>query len=467
VKAGRTLGGSRAAGSHTAALASNEVAVEALFQQTGVIRAETLEEMFDLAAVLENQPLPRGKHVGIITNAGGPAILCTDACEAGGLKVPEFSPKLKKQLAEFLPPAASVANPVDLVASARPDSFHRSIQLLLESNEIDTLIVIYIPVMSSDIDQFIDTISSAIRSSRKNQSYSKPVIGCFMSESGSNKLLEIGEEKIPTFAFPESAARVLGKVATYADWRNRSPGMISDFVDAEAAGARRTCLNALEERGPGWLTTTETKNVLNAMKLPLAKSEVATNENDAIAVAKSLVYPVAVKLASHTITHKSELGAVHLNLKTDDEVRSAFQKIRKQIEVNHRLSDMDGVIIQPMLTKGLELIVGVTDDPLFGPLIAFGLGGIFVEILKDLVFRITPLTDVDAREMVTGIKGYKLLQGYRGQEPVDEKALQELLLRISRLVEEVPEISELDLNPIFAMPSGQGCIIADARIHVR
>jgi acetyl coenzyme A synthetase (ADP forming)-like protein len=466
VKAGRTSGGSRAAGSHTAALASNEVAVEALFQQTGVIRAETLEEMFDLAAFLGNQPLPRGNRVGIITNAGGPGILCTDACEASGLKVPEFSSNLKKQLAKFLPPAASVANPVDLVASAGPDSFHRSIQVLLESNEIDTLIIIYIPVMSSETDQYISTISDAIRLSRKSEASAKPVIVCFMSASG-NKPLEIGEEKVPTFMFPESPARVLGKVATYADWRMRSPGTVSDFVDTEVSQARKTCLNALEQRGPGWLTATETNNVLNAMKLPVAKSGVANNENDVVSIASSLGYPVAVKLASHTITHKSELGAVYLNLNTDEEVRNAFQKIRQQVESHHRLSDMDGVVIQPMLTKGLEVIVGVTDDPLFGPLIAFGLGGIFVEILKDLVFRITPLTDVDAREMIMGIKGYKLLQGYRGQEHVDEKALQELLLRISRLVEEVPEISELDLNPIFAMPSGKGCIIADARIHVR
>jgi acetyl coenzyme A synthetase (ADP forming)-like protein len=466
VKAGRTLGGSRAAGSHTAALASNEVAVEALFQQTGVIRAETLEEMFDLAAVLGNQPLPRGNRVGIVTNAGGPAILCTDACEAGGLKVPEFSAKLKKQLAEFLPPAGSTANPVDLVASAGTELFHRSIQLLLGSNEIDTLIVIYIPVMRSETPQYIETISEAIRSSRKSETSTKPVIVCFMSESA-NKPLEIGTEKIPTFMFPESAARVLAKVATYAEWKGQPQGVISDFVDADSSKARAICANAIKERGPGWLTVSETRNVLDAMKLPLPKGDVANNEEDAVIVAKSIGYPVAVKLASHTITHKSELGGVHLNLKTEEEVRNAFRKIREQIERHHSIGDMDGVLIQPMLSTGLEVIVGVTDDPLFGPLIAFGLGGVFVEILKDLVFRITPLTDLDVQQMVKGIKGYKLLQGYRGQMPVDQKAIEELLLRISRLVEEVPEISELDLNPIFALPSGQGCTIADARIHVR
>ncbi len=467
VKAGRTLGGSRAAGSHTAAMASNEVAVEALFQQTGVIRAETLEEMFDLAAVLGNQPLPRGDRVGIITNAGGPAILCTDACEAGGLKVPEFSTKLKKQLAKFLLPAASTANPVDLVASAAPESFHQSIQLLLQSNEIDSLIIIYIPVMSSETQQYIETISSAILSSRKNQTSAKPVVVCVMSESGSNMPLEIGNEKIPTFMFPESGARVLAKVSTYAEWKRRPQGLISDFSDTDPSGARAVCLEAIKERGAGWLTATETRNVLNAMKLPVPKGDVAIDEQQAVEIAKSIGYPVAVKLASHTITHKSELGGVHLNLKTDEEVKTAFQKIRKQIRRHHSASDMDGVLIQPMLSTGLEVIVGVTDDPLFGPLIAFGLGGVFVEILKDMVFRITPLTNMDAQEMVTGIKGYKLLQGYRGQPAADQKAIQELLLRISRLVEEVPEISELDLNPIFVMPSGQGCTIADARIHAR
>lgn len=467
VKAGRTLGGSRAAGSHTAALASNEVAVDALFQQTGVIRAETLEEMFDLAAVLGNQPLPRGNRIGIITNAGGPAILCTDACEAGGLKVPEFTTKLKKQLAEFLPPAASVENPVDLVASAAPESFRRSIQLLLNSNEIDALIIIYIPVMSWQTHQYLETISDAVRSSRKDQSSTKPVIVCFMSESGSNKPLDLGTEKIPTFIFPESGARVLAKVATYAEWRRKSQGIISDFVDTAPSEARAICSKAINERGPGWLTVTETRDVLNAMKLPVPNGDVAKNEQDAVIIAKSIGYPVAAKLASHTVIHKSELGGVHLNLRTDEEVRTAFQKIREQIKRHHSPEDMDGVLIQPMLSTGLEVIVGVTDDPLFGPLIAFGLGGIFVEILKDMVFRITPLTDIDTQEMVAGIKGHKLLEGYRGQPPADQKAVQELLLRVSRLVEEVPEISELDLNPIFVMPEGQGCTIADARIHVR
>ncbi|MCI0618157.1 acetate--CoA ligase family protein, partial [bacterium] len=351
-------------------MASNEVAVEALFQQTGVVRAETLEEMFDLAAVLGNQPLPRGNRVGIITNAGGPAILCTDACEAGGLKVPEFSTEFKKQLAEFLPPAASTANPVDLVASAGSESFSRSIQLLLESNEIDSLIVIYIPVMSSDAQQYIETISEAIRSSRKNHTSGKPVIVCFMSESGSNKPLEIGNEKVPTFMFPESGARVLAKASTYAEWKRKPQGIISDFADTDPSGARAICLEAIKERGAGWLTATETRNVLNAMKLPVPKGDVASDEQQAVDIAKSIGYPVAVKLASHTITHKSELGGVHLNLKTDEEVRTAFRKIREQIHRHHSASDMDGVLIQPMLSTGLEVIVGVTDDPLFGPLIA-------------------------------------------------------------------------------------------------
>src|SRR6185436_9670122 len=202
VKSGRSAAGARATSSHTGALiAASDVTVDALFRQAGVVRTDTLAELFDVASLLANQPLPRGNRVGIITNAGGPAILCTDACEAGGLKVPEFSTKLKKELAEFLPPAASAANPVDLVASAGPESFHRSIQVLLESNEIDSLIVIYIPVMSSETQQYIETISNAVRSSRKNQNSTKPVIVCFMSESGSNKPLEIGTEKIPTFMF--------------------------------------------------------------------------------------------------------------------------------------------------------------------------------------------------------------------------------------------------------------------------
>ena len=467
VKAGRTLGGSRAAGSHTAAIASNELGVEALFQQTGVIRAETLEEMFDLTAMLSNQPLPRGNKIGIVTNAGGPSILCADACESNGLVVPEFSEKLKQGLRHAVPEAASVSNPVDLIASAKPEDYKRSIELALHSEEIDALIIIYIPIVKEKMEQYTTAISKAVAASRKRLTNHKPVAVCLMTESVSNKPIELENETIPAYLFPESVARVFAKVESYSAWKRKPAGVIYDFKDMSIADSRAICAAAIKQRGPGWLTTSEIRSLLNAIGVIVPKGGVALSEQEAVEIAQAIGYPVAVKLASHTITHKSEIGGVHLNLNTNEEVISAFQQICKQVTQLHSEKDMDGVLVQPMLTQGVEVIIGMTEDALFGPLLGFGLGGIFVEILKDMVFRIAPLTDIDVSEMVKNIKGYKLLKGYRGHKPADEDSIQELLLRISRLVEQVPEISEIDLNPIIVMPPGEGCRVVDARIHVR
>ena len=415
MKAGRTPAGKRAAGSHTAALASNDVAVDALFRQTGVIRAETLEEMFDIAATLGSQPLPRGRRVAVITNAGGPGILCVDACAACGLVLPELANGTTARLRAFLPSTASVANPVDMIASGGAG---------------------------------------------------KPVLACVMTEDGINVPLELASEKIPSYAFPESAARVLGKVASYAEWRSRPLGTIPDFDDLHPAKARELCRKALHERGAGWLTTEETRAVLTTMGLPVAPGGLARTADEAEQLAQALGFPVAVKLASHRLVHKTEIGGVHLNLGNETAVRQAYEKIRDRLLKENNLAAMEGVLVQPMFAGGVEVMAGVTQDPLFGPLIAFGLGGIHVEILGDVRFRVTPLTDRDAGEMVREIRGYRLLEGYRGHPPADVAAIQDVLLRVSRLVEDIPEIKELDLNPIFALPPGEGCRIVDARIRV-
>jgi acyl-CoA synthetase (NDP forming) len=234
----------------------------------------------------------------------------------------------------------------------------------------------------------------------------------------------------------------------------------------ELSTARTLCTTALSQRGNGWLTTEETRSLLSAVKIPVQPGGVALTADEAVALAEKIGWPVAVKLASHQIVHKTEFGAVHLNLTNEGSVRNAFESIKSELAKRNTLADMEGVLVQPMLTGGVEVMVGVTHDPLFGPLIAFGLGGIHVEILGDVQFRITPLTEDDANEMIHGIKGYRLLSGYRGHPAADIEAIKDVLLRISRLVEEIPEITELDLNPIFALPPGQGCRIVDARIRV-
>jgi acetyl coenzyme A synthetase (ADP forming)-like protein len=466
VKAGRTQAGQRAADSHTAALAAPEVAVDALFHQTGVIRAETLEDMFALASALASQPLPAGRRVGIITNAGGPAILCADACEAGGLVLPKLSEQTRAQLAMFLPPAASLANPIDLIASAGPTHYRQAIETVLATDEVDALIAIYISVWTATGKAIAEAIRDAVKADRARGGKDKPVLVCWMAEEGNGDLLAHSEVTIPSYALPETPARVLSRTAAYAEWRQQPMGMIPDYEDMEFAKARTTCQKALATHGPTWLSADEARMVLDAAHLPLPSGGVATTADEAANIARGIGFPVAVKLASRRLVHKTEIGAVRLNLNDEAAVRKAFGEIRERLERDHNLDAMDGVIVQPMFSEGVEVMAGVTQDFLFGPLIAFGLGGIHVEILRDLCFRITPLTDRDAHEMVRSIRGYRLLEGYRGHPPADIAAIEELLLRLSRLVEGVPEIVELDLNPVFARPPGDGCRIVDARIKV-
>jgi acetyl coenzyme A synthetase (ADP forming)-like protein len=465
VKSGRTTAGKRAAGSHTAALAASEVAVEALFHQTGVIRAETLEEMFDLAAVLGSQPLPPGRRAAIVTNAGGPGILCADTCEAGGMQVPELTEKIQADLRAAIPKAASLGNPVDMIASATPEEYRKAIEILLSAEEVDALIVIYIPVIAET-----ETVSRAIyrgvSAARAAGVVSKPVLACMMVGEGLTGSLKFEEETIPTFAFPEAVARVLSRVANYGEWRRLPMGMVPDFEDLEIEPVRAICQLAIRERGAGWLTAEEIQSIFKAVRLPQAPGGLARTAEEAAELAEKIGFPVAAKLSSLQIVHKTDVGGVHLNLADKAAVRGAFLSIQRALEVSGNFQALEGVWIQPMISGGVEIMVGVTEDPVFGPLVAFGLGGIHVEVLGDVRFRVTPLTDRDARELVREIRGFRLLTGYRGDPPADIEALEEVLLRVSRLVEEVPEITDLDLNPILTRPPGEGCLIVDARIRV-
>jgi len=483
VKAGRTRAGSRAAGSHTAALAANDTAVDALFHQTGVIRADTIDEMFDIAACLEGQPLPRGRRVGIVTNSGGPGILAVDACEAAGLKVPAFSDATRRRLAAFLPAEASIGNPVDMVASAGPDEYRRAIETALASDDVDALVVIYTPVDAAKTPATLTAIREGIEAGRRGGATQKPILACLMAASGRPAPIAFESERVPAYAFPENAARALAKIATYAEWRARTPGLLWSFDDIRADDARTVCRQALATRSPGegpgsehvgWLTGEEIRAVMGAFGLPLAAGTVARSADEAAALARVIGFPVAAKLAARTVQHKTDVGAVRLGLTSEAAVRRAFADIMAAVrsagggESIERGNDADdGVLIQAMIAGGVETMVGVSDDPLFGPLVAFGLGGIHVEILGDVRFGIAPLTDFDADGLIHDIRGLPLLQGYRGRPKADIDALRELLLRVSRLAVDVPEIVELDLNPVIALPPGHGCRIVDARIKVK
>lgn len=464
VKGGTTSAGRRAAGSHTAALAADDVAVDALFKQAGVIRTQTLEEMFDVASLLAHQPLPKGKRVAILTNAGGPGILCADACEANGLTLPALSEETQAKLMSFLPSAASASNPVDMVASASAEQYQRSLEILVEDESVDAVIVIFIPTGSVDIE----AVATAVREGgAKAAEYSKPIIASFMSMRGTESPLSAGGRVIPSYRFPESAAIAVARAALYAEWRNSDLGEIPDHEDLRIRDARAICRKALAERGDGWLMPDEVSSLLEAFGLPQPASKLATTPDEAVATADEIGYPVVVKLASATLVHKTEWKGVHLNVKDAGGVRRAYETMRSTLAEHGRESEMAGVLVQPMIGKGAEVFVGVTEDPMFGPLVAFGLGGTSVELLGDVVFRITPLTNRDAHEMIHSIKGFRLLEGFRDQPPADVLAAQDILLRISRMVEELQDIAELDLNPVRLFEPGQGGVILDARIMVR
>ncbi len=466
VKAGRRAASSETARPDAATLVAGEAAVDALFRMTGIIRAETLDEMFDLAAALDRQPLPAGRSVAILTDASGPGILCASACEAGRLSVPPLSDSTQGRLAAFLEPTTTIGNPLKLVASSSAELYRRALETLLAAPEVDAIIAIHTPFDSNRSAAVLEAIRQGTAGGRASGGTGKPVLACLVAKDDAGTPLVLDGESIPTFAFPESAARVLGKVAAYAEWRAGPHGIIPDFDDIDPASARGTCRRAIADRGAGWLSAEETRAVLRAMHLPVAPGGVARTAGEAAELAGNIGFPVAVKLASHRILHKTEKGAVHLNVGDEAAVRKAFEAIRRSLETNGSPEAMEGVLVQPMVGGDVEVMVSMFEDALFGPLIVFGLGGIHVEVIADVGVRVTPLTDRAAVAMVRGIRGYPLLEGYRGHHPADIEAIHDVLLRVSRLVEEVPDITELELSPVFVGLPGEGCRIFDARIRV-
>ncbi|MDJ0975355.1 MAG: acetate--CoA ligase family protein [Planctomycetota bacterium] len=465
VKSGRSGAGQRAAGSHTASLAGSDVAVEALFRQTGMLRAETLEEMFHIALTLSSQPLPAGGRVAVLTNAGGPGILVADALEQNGLAVEPLPAALQDTLRSFLPEEATVTNPVDMIASAGAAEYRRAAEHLLASPDVDALIVIDVPLDEDQWSAIEPELNAGIEAGRKAADRPKPVLACVMGAGGRARPVHL-EGDIPCFPFPEAAARVLARVTEYARWRAQPEPEVPELEDVDVRAARAIGREA-DPGSTGWLSAADTRALLTAVGLPVLPGGVARDVQAARQLADRVGYPVAVKLASQAIVHKTEMNGVHLDVPDGDGVEAAYAAIHERLAIEGRLDAFDGVLVQPMVPKGAELLVGVSEDPVFGPLVAFGLGGIHVEILQDVAFRVAPLTRQDAEAMVRGIRGARLLDGYRGHPPADVDAIHDVLLRVSRLVEEVPEITELDLNPLIAGAPGEGCHIVDARIRVR
>ncbi|MBE7450939.1 MAG: acetate--CoA ligase family protein [Kofleriaceae bacterium] len=456
VKSGRTGAGARAASSHTGALAGLETAVEALIHQAGVIRTDTIEELFDVAMVLAHQPVPRGDRVALLTNAGGPGIMAADACESHGLRVGELSPHTVAALRAFLPPEASVRNPVDMIASATPAAYERALPLLLADPEIDAVIVMFVPPVGTEAA----AVAAAIQ--RGGAGAAKPILTSFMGMHGVPAALStLRQGRFPSYAFPEAAAIALARVVRYGQWLARGPGRAVALPDVDPARARAAIAGHR-----GWLPADATREVLAAYGLVQPAARVATTADEAVAAARALGLPVAVKLASATITHKSDVGGVMLGLADDAAVADAFAAIAARLTALGRRDEMTGVTVQPMVPRGVELFLGATRAPGFGPLIGFGTGGTAVELWRDVVFRLHPLTDQDAAELLERFRGRPLLDGFRGGPVADRAAIVDAILRVDRLVGDLPEIAELDLNPLVARPPGAGVLALDARVRI-
>ncbi|MGE0448200.1 MAG: GNAT family N-acetyltransferase [Vicinamibacterales bacterium] len=449
VKAGRSTAGSRAAASHTGALASNDVVVDALFRQAGVIRTERLEDMFDVAVLLSHQPVPRGSRVAILTNAGGPGILAADACEAHGLQLPALSEATRATLRSFLPAAASVNNPVDMLASAPAEHYREALTTILRDDGVDSVICIFIPPLVTEPEPVAAAIAAAAAQARD-----KPVLGVFMRADGAPTSLA----PIPSYAFPESAALALARVTAYAQWRAKPivPAPPLDRFDTDAAAR---IVKTVMARGGGWALPDEAQGLLAAAGIGTAPSRVAATADAAADAAARVGFPVAMKALGPTLLHKTERKAVVLNLTDEAAVRGTYAEFSARFA-----AEMTAVLVQRMVPGGVEMIVGAYHDPVFGPLVACGTGGVLVDVLADTAFRLHPLTGSDAVEMIDELRGARLLRGYRGAPPADEAALRDVLLRISALLGTAAEIQELDLNPVIVLPDGAR--VADVRVRI-
>ena len=457
VKSGRTPAGARATSSHTGALlAASDVTVDALFAQCGVIRADTLGELFDVASLLATQPAPAGRRVGIITNAGGLGIMCADACGSAGLVVPQLSDATRRALADFLPAAASLSNPVDMIASAAPADYERAMGVLAGSGDIDALIVIFIPPLRAEPAAVVAALRrAALRLERR-----LPVLGVLVGGEVGEAAASGEAPVIPTYAFPENAARALARVAGWAEWRRRpeeEPWRLPTARSDEARAIVATALNA----GDGWLAPEAMAALLDCYGVPLAKWRFVATPEETASAAAELGGRVALKAVGPKLVHKSELGAVQLSLSPRSVEAAARRMADRQAAAGVQVS---GFLVQEMVPEGVEMIVGVVQDPVFGPVIACGAGGTAAELIKDVAVRLTPLTETEAGRMVRGLATFPLLNGYRGRPRVDLDALEAILVRVSGLAEDLPELVEVDLNPVMVTPSG--AVVTDTRIRV-
>ncbi|MBE3599490.1 MAG: acetate--CoA ligase family protein [Limnochordaceae bacterium] len=461
LKSGTSEAGGRAASSHTGALAGNDRAYEAAFAQTGVLRVQTLTELFALATAFANQPLPKGNRVAIVTNAGGPGIIATDAVERAGLAIARFTPETIKGLREKLPAECAVFDPVDVVGDAPPERYRIALDLVLQDPGVDAVVVLLTPQVPTRPPEVARHIVES-----RTLAPDKPVL---VSMIGGQLVQEATEylaaHQVPSFTFPEEAVTALAGMYRYARRRQRDGRAQATDVDRLRPDEVRSVFRAVRSEHRRVLLGPEAARVVAAYGVQVAPSELARTPDEAASIAERLGFPVALKIASPEIVHKSDVGGVRLKIGSADEVREAFVAIQQNVAALMPDHHFYGIEVSRMMPSGQELIVGMVRDHQFGPLLAFGMGGIYVNLLKDVSFRLAgALSRADVEEMIQETKVYQLLRGYRGSRPADVPALQEVLARVARLCLDFPEIAELDINPLFAYEAGKGVVAVDVKI---
>ena len=460
LKAGRSAAGASAASSHTGSLAGADKAANALLAQSGVIREYSLKNLFSTAKVFANCPIPKGNRVAIITNSGGPGIMATDAICENGMEMAPITEETKAKLRSFLPAAASVKNPIDMIASAPIEHYTQTLETVIADENVDMIMVIYLPFLGL---KDIDVAKALMEIKAKNPQ--KPIIGVFMTKSDFFTSISEMNVNMPFFMYAEEAAEGFARLNTQRLWMERPEGSIPTYnVDYDKA---KSIIAQSVNEGRDQLTTRESIDVLEAYGIRVCKSGFATTEEEAVAIANSIDYPVVMKMTSKTTSHKTDVGGVRVNIQSEAQLRAEYQDLIAKLTERGLIDGLEGVIIQEMVKGNREMVCGIATDPQYGPMMMFGLGGVFIEVMKDVTFRIAPLTDIDAKEMIKSVKAYKLLEGARGTKPAQMEQIEETLLRLSQLVNDFKFIDELDINPLLiSEKTGEG-IAVDGRIKVR
>ncbi len=456
LKSGRSPEGAKAAMSHTGALMGSDEIYDALLKQSGAIRVDTMEELFDYAVAFAKQPLPTKGGLVIVSNAGGPAIISTDACSKNGIKMAKIE-SIRPKIDAVIPPWGSSRNPVDIVGDADFNRFNNVLDRVLAHPNVGSVITMCTPSGTLDYDKLAEVI---VAMSKK---YKKTMLASLMGlDEGITNRDILAKGGIPYYTYAEGAIRTLTAMLRFSDWISSSPGKISKFKVNKAA-VKKIFDNVKKEGRPNLLEE-EGQEVLRAYGFPMPKSKLAKNENDAVKIAKKIGYPVVLKIASPQIIHKSDAGGVKVNLTNDKDVKSAFKEIVSNAKKYDKKAEIKGVLVVEMVKGGKEFIIGSKLEPGMGPVVMLGMGGIYVEVLKDVTFKLAPVTNKEADDMIASIKMKKLLEGVRGEKPSDIAKLSECIQKLSQLVTDFTEIKELDMNPVLVMEKGKGCKILDVRI---